>query len=656
MRRFIRFAMVFFALFILSLYPPEHASAEDRSYYVSGYNIDVNVNPDGSADFQEELTYSFSGSFNGILRNVDFSLSGGIEEQKVYAMSGGNLTEFTRNRTDSLDYDGKPGTYNIAIEGSTARFKIFEPSQDEEKTFVIRYRMKDAVTVYNDTAEFNRKLVGSEWETSLQNVYARITLPEGAEKEELKVFAHGPLTGESKITDGRTLVFTAPLLSPGQMMETLVLFPVALVPSSNNRIAQDALPRIMENERIYAEEANREREDAREQVRENERREAEIRAREFEQRQAEEQARRSLSAVGLPLALLLFVLWFPLIVYIYIKYDRELKHGFEGKYYRELPGDYTPAEMTVLMTMGSVNSRDIMATLMDLVRKKQLLLTASKTVKKGFFANKEIDDYVISVNDQAPPAMLKKHEEFLISWFAGSIGDGSSVHLEEIKEYVSSRSNALQFKSDYDKWVGLVKNEADKNEFFDTTSGTGRLIGILSGLGFTGAGIAIAAAMFVPFAVALALEGVFMLIFSVRIGRRTAYGSEQHAMWQAFKNFLKDFSRLDKAVIPSIVLWEHYLVYAISLGVAKEVIRQLPIVFNDGDLDNSQLTFMHGAAFGYFSGFSTVFDNTMSAVESSISSAVSIASSTDSSSSGSGGGFSGGSSGGGGGGGGGGAF
>ena len=127
-------------------------------------------------------------------------------------------------------------------------------------------------------------------------------------------------------------------------------------------------------------------------------------------------------------------------------------------------------------------------------------------------------------------------------------------------------------------------------------------------------------------------------------------------MWQSFKNFLKDFSRLDKAEIPSIILWEHYLVYAVSLGVAKEVIKQLPIVFRDEDLNNNQLTYMYGASYGYFGGFGAMFDDTIHTVEGAISTAQSVASSQDSSSSGGGGGFSGGSSGGGGGGGGGGAF
>ena len=636
MKRFIRFTIILSALFLFSLIPlQQQASAADKSYYVSGYNIIVNVNTDGSADFQEELTYSFSGSFNGILRDVDFSQSGGIENQTVYMKSDGSLTPFTQNQTDSLDYQGEPGTYNLVTEDSIAYFKVFEPSQNEENTFVIKYRMKDAVTVYNDTAEFYRQLTGQKSQINLQNVYASIILPEGALKEELKVFAHGPLTGESKILDDRTLDFTAPLVSPGDMFEVLILFPVKLVPEASKRVNEDHLPGVLDSESKNAEEANNVREEARKQVQE------------YNKQKALEQARReNLSRIGTPLALLLFVFWFPLMLLIYIKYDRELKHGFEAKYYRELPGEYTPAEMTVLMTMGSVNSMDIMATLMDLVRKKQLLLTAGKTVKAGVFGSKEIDDYVIMLNDKAPAEELKKHEAFLVTWFIGKIGNGSSVHLEEIKEFVKNRTDALQFKADYDQWVSLVKAEADSNKFFDETSNTGRLIGVLSGICFLGAGIAITAAMFAPLAIVSVLQGLFMIIFSARIRRRTAYGNEQHAMWHAFKNFLKDFSRLDKAEMPSIILWEHYLVYAISLGVAKEVIKQLPIVFNDIDLDNSHLTFMHGAAFGYFAGFSTVFDSTMSAVESSITNAVSIASSTSSSSSGSGGGFSGGSSGG----------
>ena len=622
------------------------ADAEsNRTYYISGYTINAGINPDGSADMEERLTYNFNGQFNGALVDIDFSLTGGLVNQKVYVIKNDTLEEWTLNPSDSLDYSGQPGSYNFVKEGTLAHFKIFEPSQNEEKTFILKYKMLDAVTKFNDTAEFNRKLIGTGWQTRLDNIYIKITLPEGALKEEIKVFGHGPLIGESTILDARNVEFKVASVLPGTFVETRVLFPVKLVSQSKNVVAKDALPDIMASEGKLAEEANNQREIARQQVKEQ---------KEAAQKMA--QLITKLQSIGNIAALILFLIWFPLIIYIYIKYDKELKHNFSARYYRELPGDYTPAEMSILLSMGSVQSRDIMATLMDLIRKRQLVLNVNKVYKQGLFGSKEVNEYLITLNSDAPNMELKKHEHFLISWFLGKIGSGSTVTLDEIKVYVRSRYNALQFRSDYNKWEKLAKEEAAKNKFIDETSGKGRLIGILSGVLYFILSMGMAVLMLAPVAALPAIQGIFLIFFSIRIRRRTAYGNEQHAMWHAFKNFLKGFSSLDKAEIPSIVLWEYYLIYAISLGVAKEVIKQLPLVFNDNDLNNNHLTYMHGATYGYFAGFTTMFDDTIHTVEGALTTANAVANSTNSSGSGRGGGFSGGSSGGGGGGGGGGAF
>src|SRR5690606_9846350 len=104
-------------------------------------------------------------------------------------------------------------------------------------------------------------------------------------------------------------------------------------------------------------------------------------------------------------------------------------------------------------------------------------------------------------------------------------------------------------------------------------------------------------------------------------------------------------SNLKDAEIPSLVIWGHYLVYATSLGVADEVIDQLPKVFTEADLSNPDLTYMGGyRSFTNFYLLNNSFNNTMSKVSSAVSSAQ-IASSSKSSGGGFGGGFSGGSSG-----------
>jgi len=615
------------------------ASAEQKEFYITDYHIDVVVNDDGSANVEEAITYDFSGDFNGVLRDIDLTGIGGIEDVEVYVESDEGRKEFRLNNSES------PGTCIFTIEGSMAKFKVFEPSRNESKTFIYKYKLLDAVTKYNDIAEFNRKMIDTGWQVRLENIYIKINIPEGAVKEDIKVFGHGPLTGVSNIIDERNVEFTVPYVDPGTFVETRVLFPPAIVPAARKIVQKDSLEDIMKMEGELAEEANRQREEARRYIQEQE-----------ENRLKKEAGIKRLRPFGNILTSVLFVFWFFIIIRIYIKYDKEPKPSFQGKYFRELPGDYTPAEMSYLMSSGFLKSQDVMATLMDLVRKKQLLLNTDKQRKKGLFGTKESYSYAFSINRNAPGIKLKSHESFLIDWFINDIGNGQSVSLEEIKEYVKDRDNALTFKSKYDDWCAKAVSEAEKLNFIDNSINNGKVAGVITGLLYLIAGLLILILLYAPFSVALIVQSVILMIYSLVMKRRTAYGNEQYHMWLAFKRFLKDFSNMEKAQIPSIAIWEHYLVYAVSLGVAKEVIKQLPLVFSESDLDNDNLTFLYILNYGHFSGFANMFENTQGTVESAISKATEIANSVDSSASGTGGGFSGGSSGGSGGGGGGGAF
>ncbi len=628
----ILFSAIIAALLIITAFTTIVSADNGRSYFISKYNILVNINKDGSANVEEHITYSFSGKFNGITLDIDLSGTNGIEKPQVFINRDDGQVKAEQSNS------GLSGTYIYNLSNNVAKFKIYEPSLNEEKTFIFKYDLIDAVTKYNDIAEFNRKMIGTGWDVRINNIYIKVSMPEGATKEDIRVFGHGPLTGESEIIDSRNIEFKVPVVSVGTFVETRVMFPNKLVPNSKNIVSKDALQDILAHEKKLAEEANLERE----------------RAREYLKQQQEKQ--RKLSLIGSILFGILLPLWFVLIIYIYLKYDREFRHSFFGQYYRELPGEYTPAEMSVLMSMGRVYPRDIMATLMDLIRKKYLLLEEVSVDRKSLFGSKKITDYMISLNDEKPLTGLKSHESFLVNWFINDIGNGHDVLLDDIKEYSKKTKTAMDFKGSYDLWCEKAEMEARKNKFFDNSAKKGQIIGIVSSLLFVTAGIALPAALYTNYGLILFFLGVVMFIFSARIKRRSAYGNEQYAMWKAFRKFLKDFSRLKEAEVPSIILWEHYLVYAISLGVAKEVIKQLPLVFRESDLNNPQLTFLYGMSYGHFSNFERTFNNTIRTVESAVTTANAIAASKNSSLSGRGGGFSGGSSGGGGGGSGGGAF
>jgi uncharacterized membrane protein len=78
--------------------------------------------------------------------------------------------------------------------------------------------------------------------------------------------------------------------------------------------------------------------------------------------------------------------------------------------------------------------------------------------------------------------------------------------------------------------------------------------------------------VFVPLVILLAV------ILSFPLARRTEAAALEHARWKAFKRFMSDFSAMKEAGPSLLPLWEHYLVYAVALGVADKLINNLKLV------------------------------------------------------------------------------
>ncbi|MGI6373532.1 MAG: DUF2207 family protein [Caldicoprobacterales bacterium] len=620
------------------------SKADNRSYNISHYHMAIDIKPNGDAHVRERITYDFNGDYNGILRDIDFDATDGIEGIAVYVEDGGGLRQFQQSRGEGQD------VYELTYEDNIAKFKVYEKSSYEEKTFVFDYILLNVAERYNDIGVFNRKVIDMNWDVLLNDVNIIITIPEGAKKEELRVFAHGPLTGVSEITDERTFSFVVSEVMPNTFIETLAIFPPGLIPDSTRVYNEEKLPQILENEKRLADEANAERERAREELKRLEEAEKERAAREARLKRI-----RDTLLPGFVMAILGGI--YGLIRFIY-RYSRDLKPEFQGDYYRELPGDYTPAVMTYLLTKGNTDSKDIMATIMDLVRKKKITIRRIET-EKGLVFKRIQEKYMISLIDGVSLDGLYPHEDFLISWFLHRLGTGGSLILDDLKDILKRKSRALEFQRDYETFKSMVKRQGERQGFFMKNDLKGSGVYALIGLFLLVAGVASLILLKAPMGALMAGMGfvtlIAMLIVS-GIRKWTRYGVEQVAMWKAFKKFLLHFSNMDRAEIPSIVIWEHYLVYAISLGVAKEVIDQLPKVFSEAELMDPNLTYMGGhRALANFIIINSMLNSTTTAINNAVSTAA-VAASPSSSGSGMGGGFSGGSSGGGGGGGGGGAF
>lgn len=111
----------------------------------------------------------------------------------------------------------------------------------------------------------------------------------------------------------------------------------------------------------------------------------------------------------------------------------------------------------------------------------------------------------------------------------------------------------------------------------------------------------------------------------------TQKGIDEKEKWQGLMKYMLDFSLLNEKEVPSIVVWEKYLVFATAFGIADKVLKQLKIVYPEIESMDAFST----ASCIYIMSNTNFNSSFTSAMSSSFSSAMS-------SGSGSGGGFSGG--------------
>ena len=590
------FALLIIILFSLTTF----IACAERSFEITDYQAQVKILENGDIQVSEIFEYDFDGDFNGIIRTIGIKGSDGFKYFKA--------SEYFP--------EDKELEYTQSLNADMVTYKIYDKSSNERKLFLLEYQLKNVATLYNDTAEFYWKFFDESNTSPIGHIKIEIQLPSAeVSAEELKVFGHGPLDGKVTIQEDGKIVYEVFRLSSGEMVEARILFPNSMIPDSSKIINQNKFAEIMKEELGWAKKADREK------------------------------GFNIITILLIPLIVLFNIF---LAIRLYFKHDRELKPEVEMDYYRELPQDITPAVLSKLMSIQGVASKDIMATLMDLVRKKYLKIEEIQAGRKK--------DYKFILIEESSTTNLKEHESNLINWLFYSIGDGKSVTLKEIKDYAKASRTQSSFRHNYNKWVKKVGEEFKKYNYFGQSKEGLKTAGKVVLMEFAaifllfalGALLKVQLFIIMPLLFAVIFTGFGVIIYGALIRKKTQTGINEYTKWRAFKRFLLHFSNMKDYEIPSIVVWEHYLVYAISLGVADKVISKLKLVLSNQDISLRNSTYLYCMTDrsgrlnnSIFRSFDTVFTSAFA---------------TTSSSTGSGGGFSSGGGGGGGGGGGAGAF
>ncbi|MBC6167002.1 DUF2207 domain-containing protein [Listeria booriae] len=610
--------ILFFSLLFLLLVLPHSIVSAERSFTIPNYENTVKIQPDGTARITEKVIYDFDGSFNGATMDIDTAGLPDITDLRV-SVDGVPYVSAKTNQT---------GTFTSHYVDNTLKIRVFSPTETAKKEFTYMYTLKNAIINYNDTAEFNRKLVGMNWQVDLDHVAISIILPKATQDGELQAWAHGPLNGDVSLHDNQTVKLDVDNVKAGQFVEAHVIFPTNIVAVNQNIQAVDKKASIEAQEAKLADQAN---------------------------------FKRTLSkTIFYGGGLLLLLLSLVTVSIVHLKYTKKKTTVFKDKYFHDIPTDMSPAVMNKLI-FSKLGASDIVATIMDLVRKRQLTIEELPDVS----GNKKKATYTISKIPIPSPIKLLEHEKRLMTWLIDKIGDGEKVTLKEINSY--AKKNKTAFSSSFRSWQAGVKKDMKVYDYFDkaTASKASKpLIGTTIALIVIALIILIFSIYSQTFSIFACLVGIlaFAILFifwATAFPVKNQEGAEEFAKWHAFRRYIKDVGNMDIADVGSIAIWDHYLSYSISLGLTKEVLRAASIHFTQEEVvqHSGLLYYYYGGALISGSTHANINADFAQSFQSSFESSFSGAlASSSSSSSGSGGGFSGGSSGGGGGGSGGGAF
>ena len=572
------------------------------SFRIEKLDIEANLQKDGSMVVSEAVTYDID-EINGVYFDIDAKGFGELEYIQVFEDdSTGGFKE-----VDSSNYE-------VSVSDDLYRIKLYSKNHNNRRTFKFVYKLPEAITVYDDVAQFNRKMVGKEWQQGINYITAKVIIPVPVsyDNSNILVFGHGPLTGEVD-KEGNTVVYRLNNYYPGDFLEAHILMEPEIFSEYNKSkiVHKDMKQKLLDMEAKFADEANAERDKAIRQ---------------------QEMINKVFEKPGLIFGVLSSI-WGALMYYIHVIFKRKNKvKNSVGKYLRELPDNSSPALVGGFMT-NSINDNEILATIVDLVRRKVLTLE-----------NSDKNSIIILTGSTEN---LSAQEKAIVDIYINDFGDGKSL---DLKSFGFFQKVPMSVARKFEKWRAMVQSEMNrKNLTYQGLGCLGVIFFAFFPMIFTFAGLVIGMITGNKMFLLIVVMGIILFVSGAKARYPRKELAEAKDKWQAFKNFLSDYSQLEEAKITSVHLWEQYFVYAVALGVSEKVVKAYKKALDMGVINDVQGVNSLAYSPIFNPMFSRSFSNLNGMVSRTNSGASSaIASSRRSSSSGGGGGFSSRSSGGGG--------
>jgi uncharacterized membrane protein len=390
------------------------ASAE-KKWSIQNVEIAARVDSAGYMTIEEKRSYRFWGKFSYAF--YDLPLAGLVDVDQIQVLENGEPYQLSDSKA--------PATFLIERNHDKIHIRWQfrgkpEYASGNMREFMIRFRVLGAARAHRDVAELYYKFVGTGWDRASARVHVTIQLPLAIHRDELNAWAHGPLHGNIAILPNNAVEMSIDNLLRRQFWEARIIFPAQYLSAAPATVRDDreALPGILLQEKLWAEGANRRRQQA------------------AAHRQWQETNRAQyFSWLWLGMAAgIIFSL------YMYQRFGRSLRDS-QTRMISEPPAEMPPAVANHIWNAHQMNAGALLATLFDLASRDYLRLQYQKIENKESWFSFTKPETTISFDDEKlryGASALLPFELQLLEFLRTDLAQNRlQLSLEEIKKQSS---------------------------------------------------------------------------------------------------------------------------------------------------------------------------------------------------------------------------
>ncbi len=262
----------FLILLVMLLFP-----SVIKAYGIENFYINATIENNG--DLTVEEYFYLNGDYNGFERILEYRNSNAFEFDPNLSSYGGSslhngdgiTIEEVRGIPIDASYDftekgkefdkvssaskGDYGVYTTNYKSNGVSVLIYNPDS-YNNAFYVKYKISNMAILHEDVAELGWNIVGNQLSESVGYLRAVINIPGN---KDVRVWAHGPLNGESKILSKDKLEISIRGLNSHTAIDARCTFDKSIISSSLKKSGVKALDKILKYEESKAEQANYQR-------------------------------------------------------------------------------------------------------------------------------------------------------------------------------------------------------------------------------------------------------------------------------------------------------------------------------------------------------------------------------------------------------------